>query len=243
MRRAAARRRGRVIDVKKIDFDSYTHAGGRAVNEDSLYCGDSLLIVADGLGGHGGGDKASQLAIRIVSKALDGAPADEDAICDAITKAHEEISDAFESSRTTIALVSWDEKNAYAAHVGDSRIYQFRGGRIIFQSRDHSVCQMYVMTGEITLDEIRGHNERNKLLRALGGGDRLKVDVRPIELLKGDALLLCSDGFWELVVEEDMERTLREAKNAGEWLSAMRAIVSGKLNAGSDNNTAVAAIF
>ena len=226
-----------------MDCDSYTDAGGRAVNEDSLYCGDTLLIVADGLGGHGGGDRASRLAVSTVSQALEGAPPDEDAICDAVMKAHEEISGAFASSRTTIALVSWDGESAYAAHVGDTRIYQFRGGRIIFQSRDHSVCQMYVMTGEITQDEIRGHSERNKLLRALGGGDTVKVEVHPIDLREGDAVLLCSDGFWELIVEDDMVRTLREAKDAKSWLAAMRAIVAKKLNAGSDNNTAVAAIF
>ena len=231
-----------------MTIDYYTSQGGREVNEDSLYTrpdGDNCLaLVADGLGGHGGGDLASQTAVHVISEALTETGAiSEDAIVTAISDADRVIAEKYTGSRTTIALLSVNGDHGFAAHVGDSRIYQFRDGEIIFQSRDHSVCQMYVMIGEISPDEIRGHAERNRLLRALGGDELARIDLSELDVRKGDAFLLCSDGFWENIVEEEMIGTLSQANSAAAWLSGMTAIVSARINGSSDNNTAIAVLI
>jgi serine/threonine protein phosphatase PrpC len=223
---------------------SYTSQGGRPVNEDSLYLnaidGEHVLaIVTDGLGGHGGGDLASKLAISTVTEELAAAGVDEDSISASIQLANERIFFQLNKARTTIALVSVSENDVYAANVGDTRIYQFRDGKIIHQSTDHSVCQMMVTIGEITPEQIRGHEERNKLLRALGGGDDVRMDIEKLDVQHGDAFLLCSDGFWELILEDEMIKTLKESNTANDWLSSMRKIVDEHIDANSDNNTAI----
>ena len=226
--------------------DFYTDIGGRAINEDSVYVksddNKGLLIVADGLGGHGGGDLASQTAVRVVSSKLDTSDADDDVILDAICDASGEIAGKYPKSRTTIALLLIRDGSAYAAHVGDTRIYQFRDGKIIYQSKDHSMCQMYVTMGEISVDQIRGHVDRNKLLRALGEDENVRVELNEISVMPGDAFLLCSDGFWENIVEDEMIDSLNQSGSVNEWLSKMREIVAGKQNSESDNNTAAVCI-
>ncbi len=97
-------------------------------------------------------------------------------------------------------------------HVGDSRLYFFRQGRILEQTKDHSVPQMLLAAGEITADEIRNHPDRNRLLANLGDGKPNRFRVRKqIQIASGDAFLLCTEGFWEIVLEREMEAAFASA--------------------------------
>ena len=145
--------------------------------------------------------------------------------------------------KTTIAALWFNNERAIVAHVGDTRIYQFRKSKIVYQSIDHSVSQMAVMVGEITQDELRGHIDRNRLLRALGASEKVKPDVRSLSLLPGDAFLVCTDGFWELILEDEMLEDLENSSIANQWLANMRKRIENRISTKGDNHTAVAIII
>ena len=144
--------------------------------------------------------------------------------------------------RTTMAALWLGDYGALAANVGDSRIYQFREDRIVYQSLDHSVAQMAVLVGELEQSEIRRSKDRNKLIRVLGDENDPKVDLQPLLVKPGDRFLLCSDGFWEPVTEEKMLQTMAQSTTAQQWLSQMRRIVEQAGNPNQDNHTAIALI-
>lgn len=148
-----------------MQFDSafYSQPGGRPANEDSvtvLRYGKCLLaLAADGLGGMGNGDVASKDAAENLARMLSGQDVDEDLLCDAIQEENSRILDMHrDGSRmmTTVAALWTDGAQTLTATVGDTRVYQFRSGQIIFQSVDHSVAQLSVFSGEITQAQAPG---------------------------------------------------------------------------------------
>ena len=227
---------------------SYTDCGGRPYNEDTcLGCTREkslCLVVADGLGGHGGGEQASQMAAQVICRGWDGR-ADKELLTGLIRKANEAViaiqTPACAMKTTVVALILEGDKAVWA-HVGDSRLYHFHNGKLVFQTKDHSVAQLGVMLGDITPDEIRFHPDRSRVLRALGQDGELKVDTAERELEKGKhAFLLCSDGFWEYVMEPEMEQDLSAAKEPDEWIERMRKRLNERIPEDNDNNTAAAA--
>ena len=143
--------------------------------------------------------------------------------------------------KSTAVVLAVHGTDAAWAHVGDSRLYHFFQGRLDFQTRDHSASQVAVMLGEITPDQIRFHEDRSRILRALGQEGDLHAETGSRTLAPGrHAFLLCSDGFWEYVLEAEMESELRAAKTPQEWLDAMRDRLSRRASADNDNNTAAA---
>lgn len=233
-----------------MDFSAsyFSSEGGRDLNEDAVFLcehGNGLIaIVADGLGGMSQGDKASKLAVKTVSSSLAMEHISEDMMNAAVSSANSEICSAGgKGMGSTIAALWMQDKKACACHVGDSRIYQLRNGSIIYQSKDHSLSQVAVMVGEITPDEIRGHRDRNRLVRALGTSDTVKPDTAILDVQCGDAFLLCSDGFWEHIVENDIVKYLDNSTGAADWLDKMKAHVLSRQMADSDNSTAAAIII
>lgn len=227
---------------------TYSDIGGRGCNEDSVRLqrgeGDSFcLVLGDGLGGHGGGDRASDAVCRTVCDGFCGrvSPA---ALTDLLQEAHQSVK-AMQTPQcamksTAVVLTHAGGRIAWA-HVGDSRLYHFWDGRLIFQSRDHSASQIAVMLGEITVDQIRFHEDRSRVLRAVGQEGALNVEAAEEVLAPGHhAWLLCSDGFWEYVLENEMEEDLRSAQDPEDWLSRMRKRLQGRIPADNDNNTAAA---
>ena len=144
--------------------------------------------------------------------------------------------------RTTAVIAISDFRSIIWGHIGDSRLYYFRTGRIDSQTRDHSVPQALCNAGEIKPADIRFHEDRNRLLRALGANERCEPSIgkAPRSLEASDALLLCSDGFWEYVIESEMEDDRRAADNPKEWLRRMETRLVQRARGEHDNYSAVA---
>ena len=234
----------------KIQLAYYSAQGNRTVNEDSvsiLEFGNSVIaIIADGLGGHGGGDAASRVAIAAVNSDLQNQPISEAALHQAIRHANDAVlalqKDGSEM-KTTIAVLWIGKQTAVAANVGDSRIYQFRDGKIIYQSVDHSVGQMAVLVGEIQPDQIRQYPKRSQLVRAIGMNDDLQIDSTILRLQRGDRFLLCSDGFWENIAEREMCCYLAQPDEPKTFLRKMRSYVETNAASDLDNHSAIAVSF
>jgi serine/threonine protein phosphatase PrpC len=231
------------------DFYLRSSIGGRENNEDACLAKSRfkrhLFIVADGLGGHKDGQIASRTAVNSIADFLWKNKKSE--VTEAIEIANEAVKAAQEAHnsrmKTTVAVAYYNGDQAFLAHVGDTRIYAFSNGKISFRTVDHSASQLAVFSGEITEDQIRGHEDRNLLIRTVGAADTVKADVTVAINSQFDALLLCTDGFWEYVLENEMEETLARSKSAKAWVNAMTEIHSSRAPSDCDNNTALAVIF
>jgi len=233
-----------------LSISYYSAKGKRQNNEDAVSVLEGsrnvLAIVADGLGGHEDGEVASNQAVVTMNRVLQPQALDEDALIDGIQLASQEICqlrDPQNTMRTTVAALWLNDYSAIAANVGDSRIYQFRDGQIIYQSVDHSVAQMAVLVGELEKESIRTSKDRNKLIRVLGDETVPKVDSQILSIRAGDRFLLCSDGFWEPVTEDMMCSTLAACETAPQWLTAMRDLVEKANKPNQDNHTAIAIVI
>ncbi|WP_207000341.1 PP2C family protein-serine/threonine phosphatase [Trinickia mobilis] len=239
---------------------SLTDQGDRQRNEDALADWSSerlyYCVVADGAGGHGGGDTAASIVVNTVLADLRylttaELPPTGKRLVSALTHANENIleeqargNDDVKDMRSTAVLLAIDRERRTAAwaHCGDTRLYCFRGGRISAQTRDHSVVQEMVDAQLLGADEARHHPSRNVLISALGTRDLL--DVTGLDgtfaLLDRDAFLLCTDGLWEYVDETFMSKTLAQAATPNAWLDALAARVRATASANHDNFSAVA---
>ena len=228
-----------------IQTASYSDIGGRPQNEDTVRevrKGEAVcMVVADGLGGHGGGVQASSLAAKTVCDGWQGGT-DTEELARLIQQAHKYVQGIQTEScamKTTIVALAVRDSKAVWAHAGDTRLYHFFNGNWDFQTKDHIASQIAVTLGDITPDQIRFHEDRNRVLRALGQEGSLKVDTKEELLLPGKhAFLLCTDGFWEYVLEKEMEECLRSAKDPQEWLESMREILCKRVLDDTDNNSA-----
>ena len=235
-------------NVSDLNFAFYSDVGGRSNNEDSYIAkkidNNYLFIVADGLGGHDGGELASRAVVDSIEEYI--LKHKEFNIATAVEFANRVVINMQTATnskmKSTVVIAYVTPRKTYFAHVGDTRVYAFKGNSIISQSIDHSVPQLAVSTGEITPDGIRSHTNRNVLTRALGASKNVKVDVTELDNSEYDSLLLCSDGFWEYVLENDMISTKRASHSAEKWLCKMRAIQLENSPSNCDNNTAIAVI-
>jgi serine/threonine protein phosphatase PrpC len=239
----------------KFETASLSNPGGRSENQDFL---DFLVldefacwIVADGLGGHGGGAQAAMTAVETILECFRAAPAcSPEGLCGYLQTANAAIHELqgrqarWSRMATTVVVLITDFRSVLWGHVGDSRLYFFREARIQFQTRDHSVPQALCNAGEITPAQIRFHEDRNRLLRSLGGEDfRPTVGEQALSLQPQDAILLCTDGFWEYVNEDEMEADLAAAKRADDWLERMETRIPRQAAAEHDNYSAMAVLL
>lgn len=226
--------------------------GGRKKNQDAcgflakppFYC----WVVADGLGGHRGGEIASRLAVETILKTFEDTPeVSAQAILQYIKAAQVSILSRqvknvkLSAMRTTLVVLIAGPKGGMWGHVGDSRLYHFSGGRIIFQTLDHSVPQAMVNAGEIKTEEIRSHEDKNRLLRTLGHKKDLKPTIeKKIHTVKpGDTFLLCTDGFWEYVLELEMAIDLACSDNPKGWLELMAERIADRGSGEFDNYSGI----
>lgn len=227
----------------------YSCQGGRPENEDSYglaeYGDNYCAVVADGLGGHGGGKQASQTAVRFLSACGEsGSLPSEEEIYRAFAAANEEILEKRideNHMKTTAVYLCVHGDQAVWAHIGDSRLYHFVDEGLCDYTLDHSVSQMAVALGEIRREDIPGHCDRSRLLRVLGD-EELKPEIHETVCLTPGrhAFLLCSDGFWESVGEDEMLLDLCKSLSPAEWLKSLYLRIAERQGEEHDNHTAVA---
>ncbi|WP_148717274.1 PP2C family protein-serine/threonine phosphatase [Chitinolyticbacter meiyuanensis] len=204
----------------KFTIYQETRQGGRKYNQDRMgysYSRDALLLViADGMGGHLHGEVAAQIAVELLTdqfqKKADPALANPSQfLADALQRCHEAIyhyaanHQMIEVPRTTCVACVVQDGIAYWAHVGDSRLYLLRDRRVFAQTRDHSKVRKLVESGAITEEEARTHAEKNKIYSCLGGSYPPEIELGgKIALADGDSLLLCTDGFWGSLPDDEL---------------------------------------
>ena len=226
--------------IMEFDYYCISDKGGREINEDSLgvFCDKSTpfcFVLADGLGGHGNGEVASAEAIEIAKAMYNDQQIGFDSFKSYYELLEKKLSDIQQKNnapndyKTTAVFSVIDPKTErfQCAHVGDSRLYYFRRNKILFRTIDHSVPQMLALAGDIKDKEIRHHPDRNRLLKVMGNhSDSIYFELHDfVKIKKGDAILVCSDGFWELIEDKEMCKTLKKSKDASEWGTMMFDIV------------------
>jgi serine/threonine protein phosphatase PrpC len=219
----------------------------RSGNEDSHFCGQTVFAVADGLGGHQGGEVASAAAVEPLAR-LDGrsfkdAGEAAEALAAAIREANEAILDraagdpALYGMGTTVTAAVAGGGYLQLAHVGDSRAYLLRGGTLEQLTTDHTVVGELVRRGRLTPQQAAVHPERSILTRAVGLDPRVPVDLPdPLEVQPGDQLLLCSDGLTEAVADGQIAELLSAAPDGQ---VACRSLIDAANDAGGPDNITV----
>lgn len=223
-----------------IDTASYTGCGGHEINEDSFCCTADFFAVADGLGGHINGEEASRCAIDYLKENAHGNYSEE-TVKMLLEGANSAVFRQAKGAKTTIAVLFTENGVFRYANVGDSRVYIFRNDKLIAMTKDHSVCRAAVDMGTMDFDEIRRSEDRSKLLKVLGNDEKLVVPkgYPTITMQAGDAFLICSDGFWDYVLESEMEVDLLKSDSPQEWLNYMlKRHIAAAMNKG-DNYTAI----
>ncbi len=192
---------------------SKTHIGNvRASNQDSVLYEDTsrLYGVADGMGGHNGGDIASQMAVLMLPRILESMVPSEDNIRAGFEQVNmmiyeEQMKDAVLSGMGTTLTVLWEaEAEIILGHIGDSRAYRMRSGKIEQVSTDHSVVGEMVRDGLITEEQALQHPYRNVITQAVGTSESLQPDIRTLDKMKGDKYILCTDGLYEYVSKDEI---------------------------------------
>jgi PPM family protein phosphatase len=176
-----------------------------------------LVMVADGMGGHQAGELASQWAIEVVNRVYYGGSGEPSAdLVRAFQDANQHIyrhsreEESLHGMGTTCTALLLRRDRAFTAHVGDSRLYLIRGGEIYLMTEDHSAVMELVKQGSLTLEEARHHADRNVIIRALGSRPQVQVETwnEPLLLRAGDQFLVCSDGLYERVEDEEMKNAV-----------------------------------
>lgn len=216
----------------------------RSKNDDSAYAGRHLAVVADGMGGHAGGDVASAATVLDMIH-LDRTDYDGDAatvLADEIQTANSLLSELVHVNPklagmgTTVTALLLADGKLHMAHIGDSRAYRLRDGKFEQVSADHTFVQRLIDEGRLRADEAETHPHKNVLMRVLGDVDASpELDLETLEVKPGERWLLCSDGL-NYVAGHAVERTVRETKDLHECADIL---VNLTLEAGSPDNVTV----
>ena len=234
------------------DTACISERGGRIVNEDSvLYIlkeKKMLFAVADGLGAHGGGDTASHTAVNtaenmFINNSYKMSPRGICRLYSMINKSiYQKHTDEIRM-KTTFACLETRKDKLCISNLGDTRIYCFYNNKLEEMTADHSVSYEEVMKNGGDLNDVRNHPQRHILNAALGVEKSRCPDIYMRRLKEGQAFLICSDGFWEYVYEDEMIDRLRYSKNAKTWLSGMMKLHQRRAEEYHDNYSAIAIII
>lgn len=227
-----------------LEFYQLTLKGDREVNQDSMahLVTDTyaLFVVADGLGGHLAGEKASRFFCQSLLRFANvygqqAARQPAEAFSAWTTAAIDEMKRLFafdksgQDAHTTCAILYLDERHVLTAHCGDSRIYRMTPQRILWRTKDHSVPQQLLDEGRITEQQMAAHPEQNRLTRSINilKANEVEINLYP-PMQKGETFVLCSDGFWEYVKQEELLKLAAPASGKEELaklvqLSVLRA--------------------
>ncbi|MDD1611920.1 MAG: protein phosphatase 2C domain-containing protein [Methylococcaceae bacterium] len=236
----------------ELTYHQLTSQGDREINQDCMayrvFNDFALFVVADGLGGHHAGEKASLFFCQGLIKnaeafasLMDDKPAL--TMSQWIDAAVVEMRNLFGKdpaaleAHTTCAILYLDKKRVLTAHCGDSRVYRLNRGEIIWRTRDHSVPQVLLEGGKITEIEMGNHPEQNCLLRSINAakGHDSEINVYP-PARRGDTFVLCSDGFWENVKVQELQQLAQPDSGINE-LGKLAKLSLLRANGKSDNIT------
>ena len=244
------------IKGKTVGFVD-SRIGGRKENQDSAGLKETslglLVVVCDGMGGMQGGSVASQLAVQTILEAVASADKQDNpvmALKKAIRSANVAIIEKGEENPdlqgmgTTVTALLVTPHSAITAYVGDSRIYQIRNGKKIFRTFDHSMVFEMVKKKVITEEQARLSAQSNVILKALGIMPDVEISVEERPYLKGDLFVLCSDGFWGAMPENDFIRHLSEKSPIDKILESTANVVEsiGRSNGGEYDNLTAALV-
>ena len=226
----------------KLRVGARTDVGrARERNEDSFLSAPPLYAVADGLGGHRGGNVASSLAMRVLSEIAE--PGNWGQLAEQIREANRAILDQARDDRTlsgmgtTVTAAFMDNHELHLAHVGDSRGYLLREGEISQITEDHTLVHRMVQEGKITAAEAEHHPQRSIVVRALGVEDPVEVDEFTVAVQEGDRVLLCSDGLYSMVPDEQIKDVLLSTQDPQQ--ACDRLVEMANEGGGLDNITVV----
>lgn len=236
-----------------VEYSVYTNIGSREVNEDAVNAimldGNFGFIVCDGLGGQGMGDKASKIVADCFCDFFKSSEINESFLSKAFDYAQNTLMEEKNKLNiknqmcTTSVALAINENTAYVGHIGDSRLYFFEDGKLTYKTLDHSLPQMLALQGEIKEEDIAHHPDRNKLLRAFGTewDKPMYATAETITLNKNQAFLLCTDGIWEWITEQQLCDLLKTSSSAEEWLEKIvKAVEISSQNNEHDNYSAIA---
>lgn len=234
--------------MKRLAMAGKTDTGKkRSRNEDAIAwdLDRGYAILADGMGGHNSGDLASAIAVQTLKESLDGGRGKariSDRLRLAVKEANSRIRECagerpeLSGMGTTVVVARFDKNGMTVAHVGDSRIYRFRKGKLEQLTVDHSLVQELVKGGFMTPEEARVSQNRNIITRALGSEPEVEVDVQYWRLRAGDMLLLCSDGLSDLVEDTAIQNILQQSPDLD---SAADSLVHAANEQGGTDNISV----
>lgn len=237
-----------------ISFSESNIGNVRRLNEDFVYASEepvgplpNLFLVADGMGGHQGGDYASRYTVEHMVSKISRMTTENPiaAINDAVLAINAEL---YEQGRriedlqgmgTTLVAATISDRILYVANVGDSRLYRM-SDHLQQITRDHSWVEEMIREGRITRDSALYWEKKNIITRAIGAYERVTADFFEIELNPGDRILMCSDGLSNMVDDWQMEQILSKAENRRDPAAAGRELIrAGKENGGKDNLSVV----
>ncbi|HEX9376993.1 MAG TPA: Stp1/IreP family PP2C-type Ser/Thr phosphatase [Actinomycetota bacterium] len=226
----------------KVRVGAATDVGrARERNEDSYLAVPPLYAVADGMGGHRGGNVASSVAMQVLSSIASGG--DWQRLAEQVRQANHAILERARGDRslqgmgTTITATYVEDNRVHLAQVGDSRAYLLRNGALSALTEDHTLVHEMVKKGQITEAEAEHHPQKSILTRALGVDEPVEVDEFTVEVAEGDRILLCSDGLWGMVSHQDLKAVLEQVRDPQE--AAQRLVDMANAAGGLDNITVV----
>jgi protein phosphatase len=211
-------------------------------NEDAVLVKDRLFVIADGMGGHRGGDVASSMAVDALAdlNLPDQSPMAR--LVEEIRNVNRAVlkrgsaEQALRGMGTTLTAIFIEDGTAYLAHVGDSRAYLLRDGALQQLTEDHTLVQRMVREGKITAEQADHHPQRNILTRAVGVDDELRPEELTMDIHPGDRFVLCSDGLTGMVEEDEIQDIL---ESEAEPQAACERLVEAANRAGGDDNISV----
>lgn len=231
-----------------------THIGQRrSINQDYIFYSDkpvgnlpNLYIVADGMGGHKAGDKASSYAVQSFVEKIQNGEKEQPLLLmkEAIEAVNEELyalavsRPEYEGMGTTFVAASALEDELCVMNIGDSRLYVLQK-ELKQITYDHSLVEELVRSGQLTKEEARNHPRKNVITRALGVEPKVKADFFEVEMEEVDMILLCSDGLTNMVTEETIEYVLRNANDMEKAAEVLIGLAND--NGGLDNISVVMA--
>jgi len=236
----------------QLDIALAKNIGGRDEQQDavSIYTSadgaQTLVVLADGMGGHSGGALASKMVLTMARKLFQMLNPVTDPyrfLTELCEMTHEEINKLGKTvksaPRTTGVYLLIDHQKAYWTHIGDSRLYYIKQGVLVSRSRDHTVLQLLVDMGKVDEKDMGNHPDQNRLLASLGGDQKPEIEIQAVDLEQDDGFILCSDGFWEVMTSQEMIASLQN----NNLTTAVDAVVEQAAERGGDSGDNIAVAY